>query len=206
MRLHVIRLAALATATACASSPSAGTLGEGMGGAPKILAVDTGRPPRSVQVELGEPSYVAVLLVAPGHSATLLYPRDSATNNRFDAGSARVEFEVPGLLVRNDSSLAAQRRTQILRQDSVMRARQRSRGQRPQAQPLPPDTPTYLLLVTSPQQLSYQRLIDKTAGVSIPLVESEALNAVGKAIRSTLPAEPRTISAYYQLVDLLPDR
>ena len=44
-------------------------------------------------------------------------------------------------------------------------------------------------------------IIDKTAGVSIPLVDNEALNAVGKAIRSTLP-EPRTMAGYYQIIEL----
>lgn len=208
MRIHIGWLAATIAAAACSSSPNAGPLGEGMAGALKIVAVDTSRPPRSVAVELDEPSYVAVLLVAPGHSATLLYPRDSVTSNRFEAGVATVSFEVPGMLVRSDSALVAARRNQRVRNDSVARVRSRIRtGQRPQGPgPLPPDTPTYLLLVTSPQPLAYQRLIERTAGVSIPLVESEALNAIGKAIRSTLLSEPRTLSAYYQLVELSPLR
>lgn len=208
MRIHIGCLAATLAVAACSSSPNAGPLGEGMAGSLRIVAVDTSRPPRSVSVELDEVSYLAVLLVAPGHSATLLYPRDSVTSNRFDAGTASVAFEVPGILVRSDSALLAARRDQRIRDESVARVRSRARpGQRPRGPgPLPPDTPTYLLLVTSPQPLAYQRIIDRTAGVSIPLIESEALHAVGKAIRSTIDSEPRTLSAYFQLVELSPVR
>jgi hypothetical protein len=67
---------------------------------------------------------------------------------------------------------------------------------------VPAATQTYLLLVTSPQPLSYQRIIEKTAGVSIPSIETEALNAVAKAIKSTIPSEPREISGYYQRIEL----
>lgn len=196
-------LAALVAIGACSRSPNAGPLGDGMSDATKIVAVDSARPPSSLQVELEQPAYVAVLLVAPGHSATLLYPRDSVTNNRLGAGRSTVRFEIPGLLVRNDSAMIVRRRDQQRREDSLARVRSRTRssGRSTAPLPLPPNTPTYLLLVTSPQPLAYRRIIDKTAGVSIPLVDSEALNAVGKAIRSTL-AEPRTFAGYYQLVEL----
>lgn len=188
----------------CGSTPSAGPLGEGMGGTPRIVGVDTGRPPRSVTVALEEPGYAAVVLVAPGHSATVIYPRDSTTDNRLAAGSSVLPLEIPRLLVRSDSALIQQRRSQQARLDSVARARARSRvaaGQ-PMLTPLPPNTPTFFLLLTSPQPLVHRRLVEKTAGVSIPLVESEALNAVGKAIRSTIAAEPRSLAGFYQMVEL----
>lgn len=209
MRIHIGCLAALLPIAACSSSPNAGPLGEGMGGTPKQFAIDTVRPPRSLSLELEQPAYLAVLLVAPGHSATLLYPRDSMTSNRFEPGRATVTFEVPALLVRSDSAMLDRRRAERLREDSLARGRARARarntGRVQGPGPLPPDTPTYILLVTSPQPLAYQRIIDKTAGVSIPIVDAEALNAVGKAIRSTL-VEPRTIAGYYQQVELSPDR
>jgi hypothetical protein len=82
------------------------------------------------------------------------------------------------------------------RSDSVIRAR----NSRPA--PISPTVPTYLLLVTSPRPLVYQRLIDKTAGVSIPMVDDEALNAVAKAIKSTIPEEPREWAGYYQRTEL----
>ncbi|HET9454378.1 MAG TPA: hypothetical protein VFO66_08855 [Gemmatimonadaceae bacterium] len=203
MRIHIGCLAALVAIGACSSSPNAGPLGDGMSGATKIVAVDSARPPAAVQVDLEQPAYVAVLLVAPGHSATLLYPRDSVTDNRLGAGRATVRFEIPALLIRNDSAMIVRRREDRRREDSLARVRSRTRstGRSPVPLPLGPETPTYLLLVTSPQPLEYERIIDKTAGVSIPLVDSEALNAVGKAVRSTL-AEPRTMAGYYQLVEL----
>jgi hypothetical protein len=203
LRIQIGRFAALVVIGACSSSPNAGPLGEGMSGGTKIVAVDSARPPAAMQVDLVQPSYVAVLLVAPGHSATLLYPRDSVTDNRLGAGRATVRFEIPGLLIRNDSAMIQRRRDDRRREDSLARVRSRTRQTGRSSAPLPlgPETPTYLLVVTSPQPLAYQRIIDKTAGVSIPLVDTEALNAVGKAIRSTL-AEPRTMAGYYQLIEL----
>jgi hypothetical protein len=56
----------------------------------------------------------------------------------------------------------------------------------------------YLLLLTSPQELDYDRMIEKTGGVSIPSVDTEALNAVAKAIKATLMGEPRVWAGHYQ--------
>jgi hypothetical protein len=195
--------ASLLALSGCRSSPNAGPLGEGMTGATRIVAVDTARPPASVDIELERASYVAVLLVAPGHSATLLYPRDTVPVSRLDAGKSTVSFRIPDLFVRSDSQMISQRRAQRIRQDSLERVRARTGRTRPTTLPPPsPETPTYLLVVASPQELSYARIIEKTAGVSIPLVEAEALNAVGKAIRSTLASEPRELAAFFQLVTI----
>lgn len=192
--------------SACASTPNAGPLGEGSASTPKIVTVDSARPPRSAAVQLDQPAYAALLLVAPGHSATLLYPRDSLTDNKLAAGTSRLAFELPESLVRNDSALLAQRTRQRQTQDSSLRRTTRARGARPALPPLAVETPTYLLLVTSPQPLNYNRIIEKTAGVSIPLVDTEALNAVGKAIKSTLAVEPREWAGYFQLIELFRER
>lgn len=189
--------------SACVSTPNVGQLGEGSASAPKIIAVDSGRPPRSVSVQLDQPAYVAILLVAPGHSATLLYPTDSVTDNRLAAGPSNLSFRIPEVLVRSDSAVLVQRARQRQAQDSSLRRNSRVRAAGSAGlQPLPPETPTYLLLVTSPQSLNYGRIVAKTAGVSIPLVETEALNAVGKAIKSTLAVEPRAWAGTYLLVEL----
>lgn len=189
--------------SACVSTPNTGQLGEGSTPTPKIVAVDSARPPTSVSVQLDQPAYVAVLLVAPGHSTTLLYPSDSLTDNKLAAGLSRLVFEVPEVLVRSDSAVLVQRVRQRQAQDSSLRRNTRARTARSAGlQPLPPETPTYLLLVTSPQALNYGRIIEKTAGVSIPLIETEALNAVGKAIKSTLAVEPRAWAGSYLLVQL----
>jgi hypothetical protein len=50
------------------------------------------------------------------------------------------------------------------------------------------------------------RVHDKLTGVSIPTDDMEALNAVAKAVKSTLPTEPREWAAYYRLVDLTTPR
>ena len=193
-------IAMVLVGVACASSPNAGALGEGSSQLPRIVGVDTAYPPRGLSVQLQQPAYVAVLLVASGHSATLLFPRDSITTNQRTAGTHFLAFEVPEFLVQSDS----QRATAILaRRDSGRANAARARAQRPRAvAPLLPTTPTYLLVVTSPQPLAFQRIIEKTAGVSIPVDDMEALNAVSKAVKSTIPAEPRDWAGYYQAVAL----
>lgn len=191
---------------ACVKTPTAGLLGEGASSAPKLVAIDTTRPPKTLSVQLDRSAYAAVLLVAPGHSATLLYPRDSLTDNRLAAGTSVLSIDVPGVLVRNDSVMVARRERQRQEQDSLLRRRARRTERATMPPPIAPATITYLLLVTSPQPLDYNRILTKTAGVSIPLIEIEALNAVGKAIKSTLAAEPREWAGFYQRIELSPAR
>ena len=196
MRTAVVSMA-MVFGAACASAPTAGPLGEGTVVHPGITFVDTTFPPRHASVRLEQPGYVALLLVAPGHSATLLFPADSVTPNQFPAGTHQIGFQIPGLLAATDSMLALSRG----RDTSRLSTRARSSRTGTMA-PLPPATPTFLLVVTSPQQLSHRRIVEKTAGVSIPLVETEALNAVGKAIKSTIANEPREWAGYYRLIEL----
>jgi hypothetical protein len=187
---------------ACASVPVAGPVGDGPAH-PRITAVDTMYPPRSAWIEMDQPGNAVLVLVAPGHSATLLYPRDSVTSNWLTAGTHQLTFQIPDLLVQSDTSRNAARRGRQ-QPDSALRnpggARTTARPSRPP--PVPAATETYLLLLTSPQSLSYQRIVEKTAGVSIPSIETEALNAVAKAIKATIPSEPREISGYYQHIQL----
>ena len=183
---------------ACVKTPVVGTVGEGPV-YPRITAVDSLHPPRSAWIEMDQPGYAVMLLVAPGHSATLLYPRDSLTSNTLTAGAHLITFQIPDLLVQTDSLRPRRQQSDSsLRNPGGMRGA--SRGTRPP--PVPAATPTYLLLVTSPQPLSYQRIIEKTAGVSIPSIETEALNAVAKAIKATISSEPREASGYYQHIEL----
>ena len=194
---------------ACASLPDAGALDNAATLHPRITAVDTAHPPKNVWVDLDQPGYAAVVLVAPGHSATLVYPTDSTSDNSLSRGTHQLPFRVPDVLVRVDSVRSPDR---IVRRgppvDSTIRNPGRQptdtsyRGRTMRLSPLSPTTPTYLLLLTSPKPLVYQRLIDKTAGVSIPTVELEALSAVAKAIKSTIPTEPRDLGGYYQRVEL----
>lgn len=186
-------------AAGCASNPGGGTLGEGDLAESRITAVDTAVPPRTATVALQQPAYLALFLVAPGHSVSLVYPPDSATDNRLQAGTHRLQFEVPGLLVETDSQRLARLR-------DIQRASPRRRSTTtPTAGtmgPIPATVTPYLLLITSPQELDYNRMLEKTGGVSIPTVDTEALNAVAKAIKATLPAEPRNWAGHYQPVVL----
>jgi hypothetical protein len=183
-------LAMLLPAAACVNAPTAGSLGEGSSHQPAIVAVDSAVPPRAATIRLGERAHAALLLVAPGHSSTLLWPPDSTTDNELGAGSHRLAVDIPDPLLRVDT---------VARQPGDVRIRTRTR---PGMSAIPPETRTYLLLVTSPRPLVYRRMLDVTAGVSIPIVEIEALNAVAKAVKGTIPDEPRPWSAHYVPVAL----
>lgn len=130
-----------------------------------------------------------MLLIAPGHSATLLYP-DSTVDNQLSAGTHRIDFQIPQLLVRIDT---------VPSRSGGDRLRSRTRMG---LSAIPPETRVYLLFLASPQELSYEALFRKTAGVSIPLLEDEALNAVTKAVKSTLPTEPRELAGQYRMIEL----
>jgi hypothetical protein len=200
----ILIVASAFVGAACAKKPAFGPLGDAASLHPRITAVDTAIPPRAAWIELDQPSYVALLLVAPGHSATLLYQRDSATNNQLGAGAHHLTYDLPGFVAVADSLRDPARRRQM---DSTRRGmgggRMRNRADSLMLPPLPPMTQVSLLLVTSPQPLTYKRIRGVTSGVSIPTIEEEALNAVGKAIKSTIATEPREWAGYYQHVTLL---
>lgn len=204
-------MAAATLALSCTHVPTSGPLGEGAQFHPRISAVDSTRPPRTISIELDKPGYAAVLLIAPGHSASLVYPMDSVTDNRLTAGMHELSLMIPNMFARADSTRRFDRGGTGAppdRTDSSVFAtgRQRdttlrTRGSRT-VMMLSPSTPTYLLLLTSPQPLVYRRIIEKTAGVSIPTTETEALSAVAKAVKSTIPTEPRDWAGAYQKVEL----
>jgi hypothetical protein len=159
-------------------------------------------------VQLDRAGYAALLLVVPGHSATLLYPADSLTSNQLSAGAHQLTFRIPEILALSDSARnAARAAADRARMDSSRnRRRTRTTTGTPPLTPIPPEAPTYLLLVTSTQPLTYQRILGKTVGVSIPTMEMEALNAVAKAIKLTLTTEPREFGGYFKKVQLRPKR
>jgi hypothetical protein len=195
VRTAVVGIAVTSISVACASAPASGRLGEGATVHPRITGVDSVRPPRRATVQLEQREHAVLLLVAPGHSATLLYPKDSLTPNELAAGSHQLEFQIPDLLVASDSMRLVQPR-----RDSMRLGRRGPTAR--SVTPIPPSVPTYLLLVTSPQPLVFARIVEKTAGVSIPTIDTEALNAIGKAIKSTIAAEPREWAGYYQQIEV----
>jgi hypothetical protein len=193
----------LLSAAACVSTQSAGPVGEGYQLQPTITAVDSSFPPIFATVNLDRAGSAALLLVVPGHSATVLYPPDSTTSNSLTAGQHQIAFRVPDPLLETDSMRLAAMRARDTTRGSM---RPRAGGPRRTLAPIDPNTPTFLLLVTSPQPLAYQRLVEKTQGVSIPNVDTEALNAVGKAIKSTIQQEPREWAGFFRLIALRPPR
>jgi hypothetical protein len=193
--------------TACVSAPPVGgALGEGASDAANITAVDTSAyPPTKVSVKLETDAYTALVLVVPGHSASLLFPPDSATDNKLSAGTHDLTFKVPGPLALSDSARLLRAREARARADSfAMGQRSSSRAPGPSFISIPPNTITYLLVVTSPQPLVYKRILDKTAGWSIPLEDMEALNAVAKQVKSTITGSSRDWAAAYHVVQLQP--
>jgi hypothetical protein len=206
MGVRIASLLSIVLALACAKPVTFGPLDGGTAAAPSIVSVDSTRPPKSVSVKLDRDGYVVVVLVATGHSATLLFPRDSITDNRRSAGTHHIAFEIPRQLVRVDSARADQNARTQQRADSANRAaRTRTRPTGIAMGPLLPTTPTYLLVITSAQPLTYARVLERTAGVSIPITDSEALNAIAKAVKNTIPSEPRDWAGYYQAVPLVPE-
>ena len=197
MRIVSLVAVTLAFLTAsCAKRADTGVIADGSTLQPKIIARDTASPPRSATIELDRAGYVALLLVAPGHSATLLYPRDSATNNQMGPGAHQIAFQIPSGLVLSDTAAANRNRA---RRDSAA-SRQRTRTV--MSPPIDPTMGSFLLLLTSPQRLDYARMVERTSGVSLPTIETEALNAIAKAIKGTLVTEPRELSGFYQRVEL----
>lgn len=203
MRTATTFLAIALACAACASIPKSGALGEGSTAEPRISAVDTAVPPRYAHIELDRTEHVALLLVTPGHSAIVLFPGDSLTNNEMRPGRHQINFRVPDHMQESDSARLA--RIIASRDTTRLIPRNRPSGSRMPA-PVPPTAQPYLLLVTSPQPLRYQRLQEITVGVSIPTVDEEALNAVGKAVKSTIANEPREWSGFFQAIELRRER
>jgi hypothetical protein len=189
-------------AAACASAPNAGALGEGFDLHPAITAVDSAIPPHSAWIDLDKQQYVVLLLVTPGRGVTILYPRDTIVDNRLSAGAHELTFVLTSqrAQIAQVDSLNRMRRRTSAGDDSLRRGAERgARGGAPATyQP-------YLLLVASPQPLSYARIRDKISGVSIPIDEMEALNAVSKTVKATLTTEPREWASYYRAVNVTPN-
>jgi len=200
--LRLVRVCAVLSAASCTKPVTFGPLAESTASSPAIASVDSAKPPRSLDVRLDADAWVVVLLVAPGHSATLLYPSDSLINNRLNAGVHALAFQIPPHLVPLDTAQLSRRRRSRAEPDSAARSRSRNSPGTP-APRLTGDNPAYLLVISAPGRLAWARVIDKTAGVSIPTVDLEALNAVGKAVKSTLTEDTRNWAGYYQQVTLV---
>jgi hypothetical protein len=201
---RLVALVAVLAVAACASVSQPRELGNYNALAPRLAVVDSEHPPVNLTVGLGSPASIVVIYVAPGRSTRIVYPADSLTAPRFDAGSQRVIATWPRRRSPADSA----------RRDSVARAAARTNAPRMMALPDPEAglAPSgYLFLFATPSALPYAEVRRKVEGVTTPLDTDEALNAIAKQVRSTL--DPSARWAGYALevvaqpdVDRLPPR
>ena len=176
---------------ACASAPQPRQLGEYGALTPRLAVVDSERPPVNLTVELSAPASVIVAYVAPGRSTRIVYPADTLGAPRLAAGTQRIRATWP----RSRSSVDSARRDSIARANPA-RARRDSlmRPGPPRRVMALPDPEAglapmgYLLIFATPGALPYAEVRRKVEGVTTPLDVDEALNAIAKQVRSTLPA------------------
>lgn len=184
-------LSIVSSAVGCASAPQPRQLGEYPALTPRLAVVDSERPPVNLTVELSAPASVLVAYVAPGRSTRIVYPADTLSAPRLAAGAQRITATWPG----SRASAERARRDSIARANPA-RARRDSITRRgtPGRTPALPDPEAglapigYLLLFATPGSLPYAEVRRKVEGVTTPLDVDEALNAIAKQVRSTLPA------------------
>jgi hypothetical protein len=183
-------MAIVSSAVDCASAPQPREFGEYPALTPRLAVVDSERPPVNLTVELGAPASVLIAYVAPGRSTRIVYPADTLGAPRLAAGTQRITASWP----RSRSAADSARRDSIVRanpararRDSIMRP---GAPRRVMALPDPEAglAPAgYLLLFATPVSLPYAEVRRKVEGVTTPLDANEALNAIAKQVRSTLP-------------------
>lgn len=156
-------------------------------------------------VNLRSPAYVSVLFVVPGRGAVIVYPNDSTTDTHIGAGQHTVPVYFAERPFNRDSMLAEMRRQAAggtrmpPRRDSTTArldsARFGLRDPSPGASPL-----GYLLLVASPERISYPMLARRVNGVTIPIEDDEALSTVMKLVKSALP-DRAAVAGYARELD-----
>ena len=199
--LVVLGAAAAGAAGACASGPAIHRLGDYSTLQPLFTTPPNEKDPTRITVNLTSPAYVAALFVVPGRGTAIVYPTDSATNNRVAAGQNSIPVRFSQRPFNRDSMLAAIRRQQqgggrvTAADTSRDTVRFGVRDPSPAASPI-----GYLLLVASPEPLSYIMLRRRVEGVSIPIDDAEALSTVMKLVKATLP-DGATLAGYAQELD-----
>ena len=189
---RILPLIALA-ATACASGPATRRLGDYSALQPLFTTTPGEKSPTRITVNLSAPAYVAALYVVPGRGSTIVYPVDSVTSNRVPAGQNTIPIQFSERPFNRDSMLAAIRRPQDPNRrpsrDTVVRDTTRRDSARfGLREPSPAASPIgYLLLVASPDTLSFALLKRRIEGVTIPIDDDEALSTVMKLVKAALP-------------------
>jgi hypothetical protein len=217
-RLPIVLLILLLSA-ACSSAPLTKQLGDYTILTPSFTTAAAEKSPSHATVNLAAPAYVAMLFVVPGRGSVIVYPTDSATNNRLEAGAHDVPLSFPSGPMNRDSAIAALRRQGNRRpgnapppaqprpqpgvpqmpsdsafRDSTRRDAPPTRA--PITEPSPSSSPVgYLVVVASPAAMRFGLLKRRIEGVTIPIEDDEALSTVMKLVKSTLP-DGAQISAY----------
>lgn len=187
-------VAALLVASACASTGDFGQLGTFDAHAPTVAMVQGEERPTNLDITLGTPGYVVVLFVLPARGATVIYPGDStrAENNYFTTGTHRITTTFTDRDKLIDTTFLVRRAG-----DTV-----RTRRQEPRARRIVPseiERQGYLLLIASQDTLDAAKIRSRLDGVTIPMEDAEALNAVSKLVVQTTRRD-RPWSGYYRAV------
>ena len=177
------------TGISCAGAPKPRQLGEYSVLTPRLAVVDSEHPPVNLTVELSAPASIVVAYVSPGRSTRIVYPADTMGAARLAAGVQRITASWPAPRAALDRA----RRDSIARANAGRVGRDtigRGRTQTIRALPDPESglaPEGYLLLFATPSSLPYAEVRRKVEGVTTPLDDDEALNAIAKQVRSTLP-------------------
>jgi hypothetical protein len=208
-RRRLIALSLLPLAAACAAGPVTKQLGEYTVLTPSFTTPQAERTPTHATVSLSAPAYVAMLFVVPGRGSVIVYPTDSAINNRLETGQHDVLLSFPSQPMTRDSALAALQRQQGRRPGNAPPAQPRPQPTAPPVidttrrdstridvapsrvsvtEPNPSSSPVgYLVVVASPAAMPYPLLKRRIEGVTIPIEDTEALSTVMKLVKSVLP-------------------
>ena len=186
---------------ACASGGGGGKLGDYTVHMPQLSTVQGEERPTHLNVSLSKPGYVAVLFVIPGRGASLIYPADTSANNYLTAGSQQITTAFSDRSKLIDTTFMP-RRVAGTGSDSLPRrqATTRNSAQIPRFDPSQFIRAGYLLMITTEEPLNIAQVSRRIEGVSIPMEDTEALNAVAKLVVATTPRN-KPWAGYYREVE-----
>lgn len=184
-----VRIATSALVGIVAVAACAGTVvrqyGEYTTFSPRVSTSDKQPRPTKVTVQLAKPANVAVFLVTPGRTPTLLYPADSTQSTYVDAGTHEVTTALANKPATRDTSRLVRRPSEGVTTRGGMGQRGGSRDTMGTMMDRRLGATSYLLIYASQEPLSFKSLSTKVQGLTIPAEDNEALNTVTKLIHGT---------------------
>jgi hypothetical protein len=185
MRVRLLALAGMGLVTACApGAAKPRTVGDAPELGARLVITDSVSPPRQVTVEVAQPSSAVLVYVVPGQGASLVYPADTLHSARLAEGAHVVSPEFPKLL----SPAAARAARDSARRSGAMPGERDPRSARSAPAMMPPQVVVpqgFLMLIATRASLDPAAVARRLQGTTIPGEDDEALNAVGKLVRST---------------------